>query len=306
MKKASQGKQASPHRLNHFTPLRYPGGKGKLASFVKEIVKANGLMDGEYAEPYAGGAAIALELLLQEYVSKIHINDISKPIYSFWKSVLDDTDRFTKLVRDTPLTVQAWDKQKKILSHPEDHDALKLGFAAFFLNRTNRSGILNAGIIGGRDQTGPWKIDARYNAEELCKRIDAIANLRDRIKLSREDAQKFLIKRVSQLPEKTLIYLDPPYYIKGKELYLHYYDHIDHVEVAKVVTSKIKKQRWIVSYDNVDAIHEMYDGARNVVYGIGYSAREARDGAEVMFFSDKMVIPPLTGAMFPLGKRKAA
>jgi DNA adenine methylase len=299
-------KVPSPHRLNHFTPLRYPGGKGKLASFVKEIVKKNDLMDGEYVEPYAGGAAIALELLLQEYVTKIHINDISKPIYSFWKSIVDDTERFTKLVRDTPLTVQAWDKQKKILSNPQDHDALKLGFAAFFLNRTNRSGILNAGIIGGRDQSGPWKIDARYNARELCKRIEAIANMRNRIRVSREDAQKFLTKRLSVLPEKTLIYLDPPYYIKGKELYLHYYNHMDHVEVAKIVTSKIKKQRWIVSYDNVDAIHDMYESARSIVYGIGYSAREAREGAEAMFFSDGLIIPPLAGAMFALGKKRVA
>jgi len=297
--------QDAPRRLNHFTPLRYPGGKGKLAAFVKELMKSNGLLDGEYAEPYAGGAAIALELLLQEYVSRIHINDISRPVHAFWKSVLDETDKLVQLVRDTPLTVRAWDKQKLVIANSSDHDDLTLGFATFFLNRTNRSGILNAGIIGGRDQTGPWKIDARYNAPELAHRIEAIANLKSRISLSREDAKKFLLKRLDRWPGKTLIYLDPPYYIKGKELYFDFYTHKDHEQVAKLVMQKIRCQKWIVSYDNVESIKDMYKGSRSISYRIGYSAREAREGAEVMFFCDDLIIPQLAGAMLPLRKRAA-
>jgi DNA adenine methylase len=305
MKNAREREPKVVRRLNHFTPLRYPGGKGKLAAFIKELMKRNGLLDGEYAEPYAGGAAIALELLLQEYVSHIHINDISRPIHSFWKSVLDNTENLVRLVRNTPLTVSAWDKQKRILSNPNDYDNLALGFAAFFLNRTNRSGILNGGIIGGRDQSGPWKIDARFNAAELIYRIESIANLRTKISLSREDAKKFLLKRVSRFSDKALIYLDPPYYIKGKELYYDYYTHKDHEEIAKFVTKKIRKQKWIVSYDNIEAIREMYVDSRSITYGVGYSAREARDGAEVMFFCNDLEVPPLTGAMWPLRKRIA-
>jgi DNA adenine methylase len=292
-------------RLNHFTPLRYPGGKGKLAAFVKVLMERNGLLDGEYVEPYAGGAAIALELLLQEYVQHIHINDISKPVHAFWKSVLDHTDELARLVRDTPLTVRSWDKQKRILANPNDHNALALGFAAFFLNRTNRSGVLNGGIIGGRDQTGPWKIDARFNGPELIYRIESIAKLRKKISLSREDAKKFLLKRLPTLPEKTLIYLDPPYYIKGKDLYYHYYTHKDHEEVSTLVRTKIQRQKWIVSYDNVETIKDMYPACRSIVYGVGYSAREARAGAEIMFFCGGLQIPPLAGAMKPLRKRAA-
>lgn len=300
-KKVAEGAR----RLTHFTPLRYPGGKGKLAAFVKQLMKVNDLLDGDYVEPYAGGAAIALELLLQEYVSHIHINDVSRPIHAFWKSVLDDTERLVRLVRNTRLSVSAWDRQKAILGNPKDHDTLELGFAAFFLNRTNRSGILNGGIIGGRDQSGPWKIDARFNAAELAYRIESIAKLRSRISLSREDANIFLMKRLDRLPERTLIYLDPPYYIKGKELYYDFYSHKDHEGVAKLVTKKIRRQKWIVSYDNVDAIRDMYEGCRSIVYGIGYSAREARDGSEVMFFSDDLAVPPLAGSMKSLRRRAA-
>src|SRR5207248_2841393 len=149
-------------------------------------------------------------------------------VWAFWRSVLKDTDSLLRLIRDTRLSVRVWDRQKRILSHPKDHDPLELGFATFFLNRTNRSGILNGGIIGGRNQSGPWKIDARYNANELVARIEAIASLRSRIALSRQDAKTLLTRGFSTWPEKTLIYLDPPYYVKGKDLYFDFYGDVDH------------------------------------------------------------------------------
>jgi DNA adenine methylase len=281
-------------RLRHFTPLRYPGGKGKLAGFIKALLKANSLLDGEYVEPYAGGAAIALELLLHEYVTRVHINDVSRPIYAFWKSVLNNTDEICRLIRAVPLTVEEWDVQKSILSHPNDHDDLTLGFATFFLNRTNRSGILNGGIIGGRDQTGPWKIDARFNGSELITRITAIARMRNRISLTRKDALRFLATGSKKWPRKTLIYLDPPYYVKGRELYHDFYLPGDHAAVAAFVCGNLP-QHWIVSYDNVKEIRSLYASARRVTYDIGYSARSARTGSEVMFFGDSLKIPPDLG-----------
>jgi DNA adenine methylase len=282
-------------RLLHFTPLRYPGGKAKLASYVKSLMKENRLLDGEYVEPYAGGAGIALELLFHEYVSLIHINDVSEHVHAFWKSVLDHTEEFCRLIVNTPLTVSAWDKQKRIVDNPAGRETIKLGFATFFLNRTNRSGILNGGIIGGRDQTGPWKIDARYNAKELVQRVEAIAKMRGRIKLTRKDALKFLKNGVLKWPNETLIYLDPPYYLKGRDLYYDFYEHKDHERIANFIMSIINRQRWIVSYDNVPPIRNLYQGARHVVYDIGYSARSASQGSEVMFFCDGLKVPRLIG-----------
>jgi DNA adenine methylase len=293
----SEPAQPAQRNLIHFTPLRYPGGKAKLAQFVKKLMEKNELLDGEYVEPYAGGAAIALELLFHEYVERIHINDVSRAVYAFWKAVLDHTDALCKLVRDTPLNVTAWDKQRRIIERPAEHDALALGFATFFLNRTNRSGILNGGIIGGRDQTGPWKIDARYNTLELVNRIQSIAAMRDRINLTRKDALKFLTSGVKKWPAKTLIYLDPPYYVKGRDLYHDFYRPEDHTCVAEFVRSGITKQRWMVSYDNAPAIRELYNGAPHVVYAIGYSARSAAQGSEVMFFGDGLRVPPLVGSI---------
>jgi len=295
--KLRRAKISSYRKLIHFTPLRYPGGKGKLASFVKKLIEVNDLMDGEYAEPYAGGAAIGLELLFHEYVSRIHINDISRPVYSFWKSVLDRTDDLLRLMRDTRISVGVWDRQKAILANQADYDDIALGFATFFLNRTNRSGILNGGIIGGRDQAGPWKIDARFNVAELSYRIEAIARLRNRITLTGQDASILLDEYRTSLSSKSLIYLDPPYYSKGKDLYYDYYEHQDHKNIATFVTTKMGDRKWIVSYDNVPQIRQMYVGRTRITYSVGYSARTVRRGDEVMFFGEGMRIPPILGAM---------
>jgi len=294
--------ESDPRRLIHFTPLRYPGGKAKLSEYVKEIIRANKLYDGEYVEPYAGGAAIALELLLQEYVTKVHVNDLSKPVYSFWKAVLNDTDELCRLVKNTRLTVPSWDRQKRIFAKPNDHSYVQLGFAAFFLNRTNRSGILNGGVIGGRDQTGPWKIDARYNADELVFRIESIAKMRSKIKLTRSDALDLLRYGLPKWPKKTLIYLDPPYYERGRDLYYDYYKSEDHADLAKFITAKMKAKYWIVSYDNVAPIKELYAGYRRMVYNVGYTARDRRTGKEVMFFSNELTVPELVGPVQQIGR----
>ncbi|MGH6836331.1 MAG: DNA adenine methylase [Methylocella sp.] len=288
-------------RLVHFTPLRYPGGKGKLAAYVKEIIQVNKLFDGEYVEPYAGGAAIGLELLLQEYVSKIHINDLSAPVYAFWKSVLTDTEELCRLIKNTRRSVAAWDRQKRIFANPRDHSHVELGFAAFFLNRTNRSGILNGGIIGGRDQTGPWKIDARYNADELVFRVQSIANLRRRIKLTRSDALALLRYGLTRWPKKTLIYLDPPYFERGRQLYYDFYKPDDHAALAKFIESEMASRAWIVSYDNVEPIRCLYSKFRRIVYQVGYSAREKRQGTEAMFFAPVLVVPDLVGPVQQIG-----
>jgi len=285
----------APRRLVHYTPLRYPGGKGKLAPYIKALLKENRLLDGEYVEPYAGGAAVALELLFHDYVSHVHINDISRPVFAFWSSVLHHTEELCRLVHDTPLNLTAWDAQKRVFAAAAQEDELSLGFATFYLNRTNRSGILNGGIIGGRDQSGPWKIDARYNRNELIYRIESVARMKDQISLTGIDALDLLQAGAATWPEKTLIYMDPPYYVKGSELYYDSYQHGDHERVAKFVTTRLITQRWVVSYDNVPAIRRLYAGCQRLAYSLGYSARSAREGAEVIFFSDSLRVCPLVG-----------
>lgn len=286
----------SESRPSFYTPLRYPGGKGKLAPYIKALMEKNGLVDGVYVEPYAGGSAVAMELLLQEYARKIYINDISAGVGAFWRSVLDDADALCAIIRKTKITMDEWYRQKEIQAEPDRHDDLALGFSTFFLNRANRSGILAAGVIGGKEQNGKWKLDARFNKDDLIRRIQAIARVRSRIEFYQMDAIQFINTVTPALPAKSLIYFDPPYYVKGSDLYLHHYKHDDHVKIAKRV-ARLKRKNWIVSYDNAVEVRRMYSRFRSIVYGLSYSAQDRYKGSEVMFFSDTLEIPDTVGPM---------
>lgn len=272
------------------TPLRYPGGKGKLTDFLKLVFVQNDLLKGHYVEPYAGGAGIALNLLLHNYVSCIHLNDLNQFVYTFWRIVLDDPDGLCKLINDTDVTMDEWHKQKEVFKNPANHTPLEIAFSMFFLNRTNRSGIILGGVIGGKKQDGDWKLNARFNKIDLISRIEKIALHSSKIRLYNLDAAKLITEILPTLPEKTLVYLDPPYYVKGKGLYQNHYLHDDHIAIAKLVNSKIKLP-WIVSYDQAPEIVKMYVGCPTIEYGINYSAQDRYKGAEVMFFSKNLMIP---------------
>ena len=236
--------------MEFLSPLRYPGGKAKVADFVRCLIEKNALLDGTYVEPYVGGGSVALSLLFNEYVKDIYINDKDIAIYAFWHSVLHEPETLCKLIKDTPVTVETWFKLRDYQDKTDNVDLLHLGFSTFFLNRTNRSGILKAGVIGGYEQTGNYKIDARFNKEDLIKRIERIADYSDRIHLTNEDAVTLVQRLKKELPYNTLFYLDPPYYIKGKGLYLNYYNDNDHQNIANSI-SDFREHKWIISYDNV-------------------------------------------------------
>jgi len=273
-----------------YAPLRYPGGKAKLAPFIKGVLEENRLCDGHYVEPYAGGAGIGLSLLLTEYSRHVYLNDISYPLYCFWDTVLNDTEYLTRRVANVKVTPPTWRRQKSILKSPREHAPREVGFAFLFLNRTNRSGIVNGGMIGGNSQAGKWKIDARFGRAELIRRIEAIAAYRDRISIYNMDAMAFMQTVTRRVPAKSFIYLDPPYYAKGSRLYTDYYQHDDHKRIAKYVQTHVT-QPWVVTYDNVDEIALLYSGRRSLTYDLNYSASTHRRGTELMLFCDSLKIP---------------
>jgi DNA adenine methylase len=271
------------------TPLRYPGGKGKFAHFIKSIFEANDLLDGHYAEPYAGGAGVALELLFHEYASKIHINDLDYAVYAFWYSAVHHTELLCKLIWDTPVTIEKWHEQKFILSNMQNFSIIEVALATFFLNRTNRSGILKAGVIGGQGQNGTWKLDVRFNKEDLVKRIELIGRFKDRISVYNLDAIDFVSEINKEIKSKTLFYLDPPYYVKGSGLYRNFYNHQDHVEIAQSLSNI--SHPWIVSYDDAPQIKEIYSQYRQDEYFLSYTAQEKKKGSEVMIYGPTIKIP---------------
>lgn len=273
--------------MTFYSPLRYPGGKAKLVRYFKDLIIRNDLKGGTYVEIYAGGASIALSLLIENYVSEVIINDNDKSIYALWHSILNHPRKLCNLIKKTPLTIDNWRIQKDIQKNKDKHDLLTLGFSTLFLNRTNRSGIINAGVIGGLKQTGKWKINARFNKETLISKIKLIAKNKNQIRLYNLDAVKLIKKIKDELPEKSLIYLDPPYYYKGKELYMNYYDYEDHKKISEII-KEVTKVKWVITYDDVGPINDLYKGFDNYSYLLNYSAANSGKGREIIIFSPKM------------------
>jgi DNA adenine methylase len=270
--------------MSFYTPLRYPGGKGKLALYLKAILSENNLIGCNYSEVYAGGAGVAMELLLDGYVSSICINDLNTHIHAFWSCVLNKTNELCMLINETEVTIEEWHRQKKIYGMGSKAPILEQAFATFFLNRSNRSGIMKAGVIGGKNQDGKWKLDARYNKTDLVGRIRKIAEQREKIELTQLDGVDFIQDRVGSNSQPSIVYLDPPYYVKGAGLYDNFYSHDDHLAVANALR-QVKGVNWVVSYDNVPEIEEMYKGFLSIKYGLSYSAAQRYRAAEIMFFS---------------------
>ena len=274
------------YKTQRITPLRYPGGKARFAPFIKKIYDSFSLHGNRYAEPYVGGAGVALDLLLSDFCKEIHINDFDPAIYSFWKSLLETPDEFLHLISKCEIHMKEWYKQQSILNNIKSHSTLEVGFAAFFLNRTNRSGILKAGVIGGKNQTGNYKLDARFNKMDLIRRIQKIIQKKENIFVYNLDAIDFLNVINQKFSKSDFIYLDPPYYVKGQGLYRNFYNHGDHENVRK--TLNYMSPNWLVSYDNCPEIKDIYQNLPFKEYSLGYSANRIKQGKEVVFFSERI------------------
>lgn len=285
---------AKTRASHHSSPLRYPGGKAKLASYFKAIVRKNDLLDGTYVEPFAGGAGVGLTLLLHGYVNRIVLNDLSAPIYAFWHALLKNGDRFCDQIAKVGLSVEEWERQRHIFREVNDASSFDLGFAAFYLNRTNHSGVMNGGMVGGYAQSSRYNLDARFNRDELVARVRRVMRYRDRIAVHQLDAQSLLtnLSEVAGVSDP-LVYIDPPYYRKGRDLYYNFYRPSDHSGLRDAVIALGKDVRWVVSYDNEPDIVSLYNGQASIFYDLNYSVRNGKSGREVMFFSNNLQAPLL-------------
>lgn len=254
-------------------------------------MEINNLSTGHYLEPYAGGAGVALELLFQGVAEHIHINDLDPAIYDFWKAVTTVPDELLRLLHDTPVNIEQWLYWRSVLRREISVDLAERGFATLFMNRTNRSGVLKGGVIGGLKQDGAYKMDARMNKSKLELRIEMVALHASCISIYQEDALSLLTRCKDFLPKNSLIYLDPPYYVKGQGLYRNFYEHEDHVKIADLLQDKNFSRPWVVSYDNVTEIQTMYKSSRSLTYGLNYTAQVHYIGSEVMFSKAGLKIP---------------
>lgn len=267
------------------SPLRYPGGKARLSAFFADAMDAAGMQSVTYVEPFAGGAGAGLTLLLSGRVERVVINDLDPAVHSFWWSIKHHNDEFARRIESVPLDLDEWRRQREIYKAADGRDPLALGFAFFYLNRTNRSGVLHAGVIGGLAQAGTYKIDARFNREELAQRVTTIGKVADQLVLTFDDGRRSVEKWASG--PNTFLYVDPPYVEAGGSLYLNAFDARDHADLA-VTLNAHSGDSWLLTYDDAPLIRSLYANRAVFDYELNYSAHRVGRARELLISSDPL------------------
>lgn len=270
------------------SPLRYPGGKTQLAPFVLELARVNDVLRGVYAEPFAGGAGIAWRLLLNGDMAEVWLNDIDPAISAFWQAVVHEPDPLCERILKTRISMAEWKRQRTVLFDPNANIQAR-AFATLFLNRTNRSGIIKGGVIGGKEQAGQYKLDCRFNRAELVRKIQRIHTYREVIRLSQLNAEDCLRDWSKTLPKRALLNIDPPYFVQGRDLYMSFYEAADHARLAKLVRGL--KCPWMLTYDDVPEIERLYSGLPIYRKGLTYYAQVKRRASELLVLSKRLVAP---------------
>ena len=274
------------------SPLRYPGGKTQLAQFVMNLLKINGLNNITYAEPFAGGFGAGLELLFNNKVKSVIINDYDIAIYSIWYAILNETERFVEDIYNTKINIQEWEKQKNNYRnlYGEKKYSYELAFATYFLNRTNRSGIITGGPIGGKNQSGAYKIDCRFNINSLTKKILEIGEYKNKIQLYNLEANDLIENIILKyLSDEIFVFFDPPYYEQGKNLYTNFFEHKNHVDLKEKI-KLLDEYFWIMTYDNKKEILDIYKDYHKYLYSINYYATKVKKAKEILIHSDKVKV----------------
>lgn len=272
------------------SPLRYPGGKTQLAPFIAELLRINGLSGGVYAEPFAGGAGAAWRLLFNGDVSEVWLNDLDPAIHAFWSTVLSEPDYLCERIARSRVSMAEWRRQRAVISDPSANRR-DLAYSTLFLNRTNRSGILKGGVIGGKDQRGAYKLGCRFNKPELIGKIQRIHRYSDVVRISNEDAETCIRRWAKTLPKRALVNADPPYYGKGRDLYLSFYEHADHVRLARLI--KGLGICWMLTYDEAPEIEVLYQGMPIYRTSLVYYAQVKRRAAELLVLAPRLRHPGL-------------
>lgn len=264
------------------SPLRYPGGKSKIYEKVRNLIVSNGYEDRTYVEPFAGGFGIGIGLLCEGIVEAAILNDYDSHIYHFWYSVLNDTDNLLRLISDTPITIEEREIQK--LNYRDTNaDSLSDGFATLFLNRVNFSGVIKGGPIGGSAQTGTYKVDCRFNKVDISSKIETIAKLKTKIKLYNKDAGYLIRMSLMRIKAPMFLNIDPPYVIKGSQLYTNFFTGRDHLNLQRVIIKHLGAEfPWIITYDDCPLVRDLYWRFHMEEYGITHNAGRSVQSKEIV------------------------
>jgi DNA adenine methylase len=280
-------------RIPRLSPLRYPGGKQLLAPYVAGVIEENFLTGCSFYEPFAGGSAVSLELLRLGYINTTTLLERDPLIYAFWWCVCNQFDDFLAAIRAAKVDLDTWNSLLPLreVDNPQktEYSLLQLGVAGLFFNRTNFSGVMGAGPIGGLSQKSKYKIDCRFNKDSITASLNALRPLAARIKIEFADSLQWLSENSSRLnPQESFVYVDPPYYGQGKKLYRHFFNDEQHKTLAELLTKA--SYPWLLSYDDAPFVRELYANAKLQPIYLDYRVKSSRLAQEIVL--SNLEIPP--------------
>lgn len=271
--------------MKYISPLRYPGGKTQLYTFISYIIEENNYTT--FYELCAGGANLSLLLLKNKIVNKVIINDYDKGIYSLFFNTLNYPKKLIELIKTVPFDFNDEYSPSflayyhKIKKHYNDNlnqytnTDINLAFETLFLNRTNYSGIIiKSNPIGGLQQNGKYKLNCRFNKKALIKKINLIHTFKNNIILKNQDINQFLAS--NKFNQNTLIFIDPPYVKQGNSLYTCGFNSKQHQQLADNI-KKIKSP-YIITYDDDKLIQNIYSHQNMYYYSLKYSSNNKNKG----------------------------
>ncbi|KQY83610.1 hypothetical protein ASD24_29680 [Paenibacillus sp. Root52] len=239
------------------SPLRYPGGKGKIADRLLLSMRPEQLET--LISVFAGGASVELALLEAKQIKNLILNDLDYGIFSLFTLIkYQPEDLIQRLKSSDPNHDDFFINREIIKNDYKGMDVMDAAWAMLIVNRLAYSGIYSANPLGGRKGTKEQLL-SRFNRDALCKRITQIHQMSERIQVHQQNAVEFIEEHMWH--DHSTIYIDPPYYQQGHALYRHFYTEERHIEVAELIDSiyeEFPNVDFIVTYDNHSFIRDLY------------------------------------------------
>ena len=267
--------------------FRYPGGKAKLCGRILHHLSR--LMDDsitQYRELFFGGGSVGIKYVQKKECPKqIWLNDKDVGIACLWTSVIRYPDSLKKLVLAYKPTVDSFYQLKNDLlnttSVPDtEEEVAQVGFNKLALHQITYSGLglKSGGPLGGVAQLSKYKVDCRWSPAYICKKINTVHKVFSNKEVIHEACTSYDFEKIiTDTSMKALLYLDPPYFVKGSQLYHESFTHQDHTRLCENL--KNTQHKWLLSYDACEEIKEMYSWATIEEVEVNYSITASKDTA---------------------------
>lgn len=253
------------------SPYRYPGGKSKVIDYLYWHLESK--KTGVLISPFTGGGSFELAMLEAGVVDKIHMNDLDPGVFSFWWVLKHMPFELINRIEEKLPTHEEYFQAQQLIKNDYKHaDLIEAAWASFLVNRLAYSGVFKANPLGGKFGTSNDLLQ-RWNPHDLVKRINKIHSMADQIKVTQLPAIELIEE--SYWNENATLFIDPPYVVKGKDLYHCYFTEDDHIELSQILDSLhmgFPGADVVVTYDYCELLNTLYRSPVRRVVGRVYSA----------------------------------